>query len=169
MNCWWRCAEASRRCPRNRFPIPRQAIGSWRVIWLARAGWCESVWSRPASTVWTWRCCSSKQAGMEVMVANPRAVRHFAQALMQRSKTDPLDALMLLEFAARMPFQPWQPPSAAALHLCALARRTGGDHRSVRRGEEPPARRQRCRKLCPPSSARTCGAASPFMSAPWRA
>ena len=64
-----------------------------------------------------------KQAGLEVMVANPRAVRHFAQALMQRSKTDPLDALMLLEFAVRMPFQPWQPPSAAALHLCGLARR----------------------------------------------
>jgi len=64
-----------------------------------------------------------KRPGVEVMVANPRAVRHFAQALMQRSKTDPLDARVLLEFAARMPFQPWQPPSAAALHLCALARR----------------------------------------------
>jgi len=64
-----------------------------------------------------------KRAGLEVMVANPRAVRHFAQALMQRSKTDPLDTLMLLEFAARMPFRRWQPPSGQALHLCALARR----------------------------------------------
>jgi transposase len=64
-----------------------------------------------------------KRAGIEVMVANPRAVRHFAQALMQRSKTDPLDARVLLEFAARMPFQPWPPPSTTALHLCALARR----------------------------------------------
>jgi len=64
-----------------------------------------------------------QQAGIEVMVANPRAVRHFAQALMQRSKTDPLDAVMLLEFAARMEFQPWQPPSMTVLHLCAMARR----------------------------------------------
>jgi transposase len=64
-----------------------------------------------------------KQAGIEVMVANPRAVRNFAQALMQRSKTDPLDALTLREFAARMPFQAWQPPSKAVLHLCAMARR----------------------------------------------
>ena len=64
-----------------------------------------------------------KQAGIEVMVANPRAVRHFAQALMQRSKTDPLDALVLLEFAARLPFKPFPPPSATALHLRALARR----------------------------------------------
>ncbi|MGH9404044.1 MAG: IS110 family transposase [Terriglobia bacterium] len=64
-----------------------------------------------------------KRAGIEVMIANPRAVRNFAQALMQRSKTDPLDAVMLLESAARMPFQAWQPPSQAVPHLCALARR----------------------------------------------
>lgn len=62
-------------------------------------------------------------SGIEVMVANPRAVRHFAQALMRRSKTDPLDAETLAEFAARMPFQAWQPPSKTVLHLCALARR----------------------------------------------
>ena len=61
--------------------------------------------------------------GIEVMVANPRAVRHFAQALMQRSKNDRLDAVVILEFATRMPFQAWQPPSPAARHLCALARR----------------------------------------------
>ena len=65
----------------------------------------------------------NKRAGIELMMANPRAVRHFAQALMQRSKTDPLDAVMLMEFAARMPFQAWQPPSQTVLHLCALARR----------------------------------------------
>ena len=64
-----------------------------------------------------------KQAGVEAMLANPRAVRHFAQVLMQRSKTDPLDALVLLKFATHLPFQPWQPPSPTALHLCALARR----------------------------------------------
>ena len=64
-----------------------------------------------------------KQVGFEVMVAHPRPVRHFAQALMQRSKNDRLDAGMLLEFAARMPFQAWQPPSLPALQLHALARR----------------------------------------------
>ena len=60
---------------------------------------------------------------VEVMVANPRAVRHFAHALMKRSKSDPLDAGVLEEFAARMPFQAWQRPSPAALALHALARR----------------------------------------------
>jgi len=59
----------------------------------------------------------------EVMVANPRAVKHFAQALMQRSKNDRLDTGVLLEYARRMPFQAWQPPSRAALELTAVARR----------------------------------------------
>lgn len=63
------------------------------------------------------------QAGIALMVANPRAVRHFATALMQRSKNDQLDAAVLREFAARMPFVAWRPPSAAALKLVAVARR----------------------------------------------
>jgi transposase len=63
------------------------------------------------------------QAGVAVMVANPRAVRHFAQALLQRSKNDQRDAGVLREFAARMPFQAWRPPAAAALQLVAVARR----------------------------------------------
>jgi transposase len=63
------------------------------------------------------------QAGVALMVANPRAVRHFAHALLERSKNDHLDAAVLREFAARMPFQPWCPPSASALKLVAVARR----------------------------------------------
>jgi transposase len=62
------------------------------------------------------------EARLPVMVANPRAVRHFASALMERSKTDPLDARVLAEYAARMPFQNWQPPSPTALKLVAVAR-----------------------------------------------
>jgi transposase len=61
------------------------------------------------------------RAGFEVMLANPRAARHFVTALMQRSKNDRLDAGVLLEFALRMPFQVWAPPSPTVLH--ALARR----------------------------------------------
>ena len=63
------------------------------------------------------------QASLALMVANPRAVRHFAHALMQRSKTDRLDAEVLRQFAARMPFVAWRPPSAATLQLVAVARR----------------------------------------------
>jgi transposase len=65
----------------------------------------------------------SRHRQIEIMVANPRAVRHFASALMRRSKSDRLDAVVLREFAARMPFQPWTAPSPTAFALCALARR----------------------------------------------
>lgn len=50
------------------------------------------------------------ELGAEVMVINPRAAHHFAQALGQRNKTDRLDAAMLLECLMRMPFQAWEPP-----------------------------------------------------------
>jgi transposase len=63
------------------------------------------------------------QAGVAVMVANPRAVRHFAQARLQGSKNDRLDSVVLREFAARMEFQAWRPPTAAALKRVAVARR----------------------------------------------
>ncbi len=68
-------------------------------------------------------CALAGAAQIEVMVANPRAVRHFASALMQRSKNDRLDAVVLREFAARMPFQPWSAPSPTAFALAAVARR----------------------------------------------
>lgn len=63
-----------------------------------------------------------QQPGIEIMVANPRSVRHFGCAMMQRSKTDPIDARLLAEYARRMPFQPWQPPSRKGRQLCALSR-----------------------------------------------
>jgi transposase len=62
-------------------------------------------------------------AGIAFMIANPRSVRNFARAMMQRSKTDKLDAIVLREYAARMPFEPWRPPSPQALHLMAIAHR----------------------------------------------
>lgn len=61
--------------------------------------------------------------GITVMVANPRAISDFARALMQRSKTDKLDAEAILEFSRRMPFVAWAPPSASRLDLRALTRR----------------------------------------------
>jgi transposase len=59
---------------------------------------------------------------VEISVINPRRARRFAESLGQRSKTDPVDARVLCEYAARMPFVAWQPPSSVALHLRAVAR-----------------------------------------------
>jgi transposase len=57
------------------------------------------------------------ELGLEVMVINPKAGHNFARALLQRSKTDRLDAQMLLEFLKRMPFVPWTPPRPTLLAL----------------------------------------------------
>ena len=61
--------------------------------------------------------------GVEVMVANPRAIKDFAGAFLQRSKTDALDAVVLLEFVKRMPFQVWQAPPVEIQQLRAVSRR----------------------------------------------
>ena len=45
------------------------------------------------------------QKEIELEVINPKAARHFAQALEQRSKNDPVDSAVLLEYAARMPLR----------------------------------------------------------------
>lgn len=62
------------------------------------------------------------EQGAEVMIINPRAAHHFAQALGQRNKTDRLDAAMLLECLARMPFKGWEPPADNLLALRQFGR-----------------------------------------------
>ena len=64
-----------------------------------------------------------RHARIEVMIVHPKASRDFAAALLKRSKTDPVDAVVLLEYARRMPYTPWDPPAQALLDLRALARR----------------------------------------------
>lgn len=65
----------------------------------------------------------SQTAQIEVMVINPKASRKFAEALMSKDKTDHTDAVVLVEFAERMPFQAWQRPVQNRLTLRAFARR----------------------------------------------
>lgn len=62
-------------------------------------------------------------AGLRVMVLNPKASHHFAQVLLKHSKTDAVDADTLAQYAERMPYQPWARPTHEALSLRALARR----------------------------------------------
>ncbi|HEY1460005.1 MAG TPA: IS110 family transposase [Casimicrobiaceae bacterium] len=60
---------------------------------------------------------------VEVMVVNPRAIKDFARACMQRAKTDAVDAGGILDFLQRMPFIAWQPPAPEILELQAINRR----------------------------------------------
>jgi transposase len=66
--------------------------------------------------------CELVTAGLEVMVLNPKASHHFAEAMMQRRKDDPVDAAMLREYGRRMDFVPWTPPAPKLLAVRALSR-----------------------------------------------
>lgn len=57
-----------------------------------------------------------------VMVVNPKASHNFGKAMLTRNKTDPVDAVVLLEFCERMPWEQWRPPSRAAFELRSLSR-----------------------------------------------
>jgi transposase len=59
-------------------------------------------------------------APIEVMVVNPKAIKHFATANLQRGKTDRLDAAVILEYLERMPFRRWQPPSDEILEESSI-------------------------------------------------
>ena len=65
----------------------------------------------------------SKVPNVEVMVVNPKAAKNFAAALMQRTKTDKVDAEMLATFCERMDFISWEPPREALMTLRACSRR----------------------------------------------
>lgn len=65
----------------------------------------------------------SQAKELEVMVINPRASKHFAQALMRRSKTDRIDADVLAQYTDRMVFTPWSAPDEDIVVLRACSRR----------------------------------------------
>ena len=70
---------------------------------------------------------------VEVMVVNPRAIKDFARACMQRAKTDAVDAGGILEYLERMPFTAWQPPAPEILELQAINRRIDQLHTELTR------------------------------------
>lgn len=104
--------------------FPNTAAGHRALLtWLRRSPIPLRVCLEPTGLYGLDLALRLAAAGISLLVANPRAVRNFARALRQRSKTDHLDAAVLREFAARMPWAVWQPPSPQALHLMAVAHR----------------------------------------------
>jgi transposase len=62
-------------------------------------------------------------AALPVVVVNPAQVRHFAKALGQRAKSDPIDAAVIADFAAAVKPQLRPLPDAAARLLAELVGR----------------------------------------------
>jgi len=62
-------------------------------------------------------------AGVALMVVNPKSSRNFAKVLMKNSKTDAIDAETLAQYAERMNFVAWTRPSDEKIALRSFARR----------------------------------------------
>jgi len=62
----------------------------------------------------------AEQPGFSVTMVNPRQSHHFAQVLLARTKTDPVDALLLARYAQAM--QPAASPPARSQQLARLTR-----------------------------------------------
>jgi transposase len=62
-------------------------------------------------------------ANLMLMVVNPKAAKHYFEALMTRSKTDQVDAGILAQYAETMPFNKWCMPAEKTLQLQAFSRK----------------------------------------------
>jgi len=64
----------------------------------------------------------SEIKNIDLIVANPRATKAFAQASMERQKTDKVDSIMLTSFAEKMDYPIWEKPSPETIQLRYFAR-----------------------------------------------
>ena len=73
-------------------------------------------------------------AGMRVFVLNPRTLKHYAEAIGQRGKTDPIDARMIARYAMHEQAKlfAWEPPPAATDRLGQLLQRRERDQHGYR-------------------------------------
>jgi transposase len=67
-------------------------------------------------------------AGMRVFVLNPRALKHYAEAIGQRAKTDAVDTCMIARYAMHEQARlvSWQPAAAEASELTQLLKKRRG-------------------------------------------
>lgn len=63
------------------------------------------------------------EAGLPVVVLNPAQVRHYAEAIGQRAKTDPIDARLIALFVEAVRPEPRALPDASTTELAALMAR----------------------------------------------
>ena len=110
------------------FDLPNNAVGHKKLIQMAtRKGFHAKV-VLEATGVYSLDLALAlhRAKRVDVMVANPRAISQFAGACLRRSKTDSLDAHVIVEFAIRMDFEAWVPPEPHTFDLRAVSRRIEG-------------------------------------------
>lgn len=104
--------------------LPNTAAGHQRLLTLLRAlpdtvhVICEASGGYEQSMV-----AALHRAQIAVCVVDPARVRHFARALGQRAKTDPIDAALLARYGEQMQPRPTTPPTVAQAQVRELVRR----------------------------------------------
>jgi transposase len=115
--------RAGQRLPLATFA--NTAAGHRKFIHWATKGSCPARVCLEATGIYSleFALALHHAKNVEVMVVNPRAIKDFTRACMQRAKTDAVDAGGILDFLERMPFTAWQPPAPEVLELQAINRR----------------------------------------------
>jgi transposase len=62
------------------------------------------------------------EEGYTVVIVLPNKIKHFAQSLNLKSKTDAIDAEVILRYGLERQQTPWQPPMALLAELKAIVR-----------------------------------------------
>lgn len=101
-----------------------EAVGRFLSARLARCGELR-VLMEATGIYYLDLALMAAELGAQVMVINPKAAHHFAKAMNVRSKTDGIDAQVLLTYLQRMPFVRWQPPSEHLLAVRQFGRHIG--------------------------------------------
>ena len=116
-------ADPRREKPRLRQFANTQAGIAALLAWLPAAPATVQACLEATSTYGLAVAEALTAAGCTVSVVNPYQPKHFAQAELQRSKTDRVDAGVLARFCRSQRPAPWTPPSAAQRALQGLVRR----------------------------------------------
>src|SRR5919199_545063 len=91
--------------------------------WLAQHGVTELHACMEATNIY-WQALAAwlHAQGYTVSVVNPARIKGYAQATMQRNKTDKLDSAIIAFFCAKHHPSAWEPASEAQRRLRALVR-----------------------------------------------
>lgn len=106
---------------RRELKLDNQPAGFFKLIKQLRPDRCRVV-MEATGVYYLDLALALVDAGISVMVVNPKQSHHFAKALGLQSANDRISARMLAEFSARMPFQAWTPPPALWLAFRSIAR-----------------------------------------------
>ncbi len=88
-----------------------------RLLATGRAAADTLVVMEATGSYWVALATTLAQAGFAVAVINPDQAHSFAKALLQRAKTDAIDARTLARLAATLQPVPWTPPPAIYTEL----------------------------------------------------